>query len=144
MGKFDAIKGLFDEKFKRLTGVRRATFDKMIELLKEQYKRDRVKGGRNRKISVEDILLMTLEYLREYRTYYHVAVNYGVSEGTAYKMVIWTEDTLINNKEFSLPKKKELIENNEVEVILVDAMESPIERPKRNQKKFTQERERNT
>ena len=144
MSKFDTIKDLSDDKFKRLTGIHRKTFDKMIELLKEQYKKDRVKGGRNRKISIEDILLMTLEYLREYRTYYHVAVNYGVSEGTAYKMVIWTEDTLIKSKEFSLPKKKELIEHNEVDVILVDATESPIERPKRNQKKFTQEKRRNT
>ena len=34
------------------------------------------------------------------------------------------------------------MDNNEIEVILVDATESPIERPKRNykQKKFTVER----
>jgi len=49
---------------------------------------------------------------------------------------------LVESREFSLPNKKELMDNNEIEVILVDATESPIERPKRNykQKKFTVER----
>ena len=142
MSKYDSVKDLTDDKFKRLTGIHRKTFDKMIELLEDQYRRDRVKGSRHRKISIQDILLMTLEYLREYRTYYHVSVNYGVSEGSAYKMIIWTENTLIKSKEFSLPKRKELIDNNDIEVILVDATESPIERPKRNyeQKKFTEEK----
>ena len=53
---------------------------------------------------------------------------------------------LVKSKEFSLPKKKELLEdNNEIEVILVDATESPIERPKKyqQQKKFIQVRKRN-
>jgi hypothetical protein len=60
---------------------------------------------------------MALEYLREYRTYYHIAQNYGVSEGTAYKMIIWVENTLIKSKEFSLPKRKELFEeSNDIEV----------------------------
>jgi hypothetical protein len=56
------------------------------------------------------------------------------------------ENVLVKSKEFSLPKKKELINDNEIEVILVDATESPIERPKRNykQKKFTQEKRRGT
>ncbi len=72
---------------------------------------------------------------RAYRTYYHVAVNYGVSDGTAYKMIIWTGNALVKSHEFSLPNKKELMENNEIEVILVDA----TERLKRNykQKKLT-------
>lgn len=145
-GKYDSIKDLSDDKFKRLTGVHPKTFNKMMELLHEQYKKDRTKGGRNRKLCLEDILLMTLEYLREYRTYYHIAVNYGVSEGTAYKMVIWVENTLVKSPEFSLPKRKELIDDNEIEVILVDATESPIERPKRNhkQKKFIAEKRRDT
>ena len=134
MAKFEAIKDLSDDKFKRLTGVYRKTFDKMIEILQVQYKLDRAKGGRNRKLCIEDLLLMTLEYLREYRTYHHVSVNYGVSEGTAYKMIIWTENTLIESKEFSLPKRKKLLDNNEFEVILVDATETPIDRPKRHQK----------
>lgn len=80
MNKYETIKDLPDDKFKRLTGIYRNTFNKMIEILKEQYKKDRAKGGRNRKLAIEDLLLMTLEYLREYRTYCHISQNYGVSE----------------------------------------------------------------
>jgi len=73
---------------------------------------------------------MTLEYLREYRTYYHISQNYNMSESGAYKIIILMANTLIKSKEFSLPKRKELLENNnQIEVILVDATETPIERP---------------
>ncbi len=32
------------------------------------------------KLSIEDQLLATLEYLREYRTYAHIAASYGIAE----------------------------------------------------------------
>lgn len=137
MSKYDKIKNLDEEKFKRLTGVKRETFSKMLEILNKQYKQDRKNGGRHRSITIEDTLLMTLEYLREYRTYYHIAVNYGITESWAYRIIVWTENTLIKSNEFSLPKRKELMESdNEIEVILVDATETPIERPKRKQRKY--------
>jgi hypothetical protein len=139
-------KKLKDEDFKRLTGVKRSTFDKMIEILKEAEVLKKRFGGKPNKLVIEDRLLMTLEYLREYRTYFHVANNYGIRENTCYRNIIWVENVLVKSKEFSLPKKKELIDDNEIEVILVDATESPIERLKRNykQKKFTQEKRRGT
>ncbi|KJV52299.1 DDE superendonuclease family protein [Orientia tsutsugamushi str. Gilliam] len=34
---------------------------------------------------------MALEYLREYRTYFHIGQNYGISESSAYKAVKWVE-----------------------------------------------------
>lgn len=68
MNKYETIKDLPDDKFKRLTDIYRNTLNKMIELLKEQCRKDRIKGGRNRKLVIEDLLLMALEYLREYRT----------------------------------------------------------------------------
>ena len=36
MSKYEQIKDLWEDKFKRLTGIKRTTFEKMIELLKEQ------------------------------------------------------------------------------------------------------------
>lgn len=75
---------------------------------------------------------MTLEYLREYRTYFHLGQSYGLSESACYRNCKWMEDVLIKSKEFSLPGKKSLLKNNaEFEVILIDATESPIERPKK-------------
>ncbi len=75
---------------------------------------------------------MTLAYLREYRTYFHLGQSYGVSEGTCYKTCRWIEDALIQNDTFHLPGKKALLDKDkEYEVVLVDATESPIERPKK-------------
>jgi len=140
-------KDLKDTDFKRLTGIKRTTFNKMIEILIEAERLKKLKGGKPNKLIMEDRLLLTLEYLREYRTYYHIAVSRNINETTVIRVVKWIEDTLIKSKEFSLPKRKELLEeSNEIEVILVDATESPIERPKKyqQQKKFTVERKRST
>ncbi len=76
---------------------------------------------------------MSLEYIREYRTYFHTAKSYGVSKSSAYKTVKWVEDTLIKHPDFALPGRKELVKSDmQFEVILIDATETPIERPKKN------------
>ncbi len=41
------------------------------------------KTGRPSKLSTEDQLLITLEYWREYRTYFHLGNSWGVNESTA-------------------------------------------------------------
>ena len=75
-------------------------------------------------------MLIALEYLRENRTFYHIAASYGVNETTAIRASHWVEDVLSKCKEFKLPSKRKLAESNmEYEVILVDATEIPIERP---------------
>ncbi len=42
----------------------------MISILSQAYRVKKIKGGRKSNLSVEDMLLMTLEYLREYGTYF--------------------------------------------------------------------------
>ncbi|KIC76337.1 hypothetical protein DB42_DW00010, partial [Neochlamydia sp. EPS4] len=61
--KFDKIEKLDDERFRRLTGVKRPTFDKMVQILQEADKAKKIKGGRKYKLSLEDMLLMALEYM---------------------------------------------------------------------------------
>ncbi len=79
---------------------------------------------------------MALEYIREYRTYFHIATSYGVSESVAYKIVRWVEDTLIKDPVFALPGRKALLKSDmEYEVLLIDASETPIERPKKKSEK---------
>jgi transposase len=130
--KYDQIQGLPNEQFRRLTGVKRQTFERMLGILKENDERKKVKGGRKNKLSLENQLLMALEYIREYRTYFHISKSYGVSESTAYKTVRWIEDTLIKHPDFALPGRKALLKSDiEYEVMLVDASETPIERPKK-------------
>lgn len=130
--KYEQIKGLEEEKFRRLTGVKKETFDKMVSILGEAEIKKKAKGGRKNKLRIEDRLLMALEYIREYRTYFHVSQSYGVSESTAYDTIKWIEDTLIKHRDFALPGRKALLKSDiEYEVILIDATETPIERPKK-------------
>lgn len=90
-------------------------------------------------------MLVALEYMREYRTYFHIAQSYGVSESAAYKTVRWVEDTLIKHPDFALPGRKALLKSDvEYELILIDATETPIERPKKDKNIFIQERKKDT
>ena len=130
--KYDQIEEFSDEQFRRLTGVKRSTFKKMIEILREADHKKKTRGGRKSKLSLANRLLMALEYIREYRTYFHIARSYGVSESVAYKIVRWVEDTLIKDPVFALPGHKALLKSDmEHEVLLIDASETPIERPKK-------------
>lgn len=131
--KYDRIQNMNDEGFRRLTGVKHKTFNRMIEILKEADLQKKKRGGRKNKLCIEDQLLLALEYLREYRTYFHIGKSYGISESAAYKTSRWVEDTLIKHPDFALPGRKALEKSDmQYEVILVDASETPIERPKKN------------
>ena len=141
--KWESIKELPSVDFRRLTGVKGTTFAKMVDLLQKVHEKKKLFGGRPNKLCVEEMLLMTLEYLREYRTYFHISKSYGLSESNAYKIIKWVEDTLIKSKIFSLPGRKALLKSDmEHEVILVDASETPIQRPKKNSATFIQEKRR--
>lgn len=133
MAKFEQIKNLSNQQFRRLTGVKRSTFDKMIEILDASEKMQKYRGGRPNTLSMGNRLLMALEYIREYRTFFHSGQSYGISESAAQRNIKWIENVLIKSKEFSLPGKKALLKSdNEFEVVLIDATETPIERPKKN------------
>lgn len=139
--KWKQIGNLPAEGFRRLTGAKRETFNLMVSLLTTALAEKKVLGGRPNKLSIEEMLLMALEYLREYRTYFHISQSYGVSESSAYKTIRWVEDTLIKCKEFNLPGRKALLKSDmEYEIVLVDATETPIERPKKNRNIITQEK----
>ena len=49
----------------------------------------------------------------------------------------------IKDGTFSLPGKKELLKSDtEYEVVLIDATETPVERPQKNKESITQERKK--
>lgn len=131
--KYEIIKEYSNTQFRRITGVKRSTFQKMVEILQRAYAKQRGQRGRRPKLSIEDKLLSALEYLREYRTYAHIAASYGIAESNIYRGIRWVEDTLIQDGTFSLPGRKALLKGDkEYEVVLIDATESPIERPKKS------------
>ena len=107
----------------------------MVEILKKGYASKHQRRGRHQKLSIEDLLLATLEYLREYRTYAHIAASYDIAESNIYRGIRWVEDTLIKDGTFSLLGRKALLKSDvKYEVILVDATETPIECPKETKK----------
>jgi hypothetical protein len=131
--EYQKIKLLKAEKFRRLTGVKRGTFDKMAEVLRNAEVKKRRHGGRPPKFSVEDRLLMTLTYLREYRTFFHISQSYGIDESVCFRIIRWVENTLMQSGLFRLPGKKALVASDHTfEVVLVDATETPVERPKKS------------
>jgi hypothetical protein len=143
--KYEQIKQLEGEKFRRLTGVKVETFAKMIDILTQADCQKKSRGGRKNKLTIEDQLLMSLEYLREYRTYFHIGQSYGISESSAYKAVKWVEETLVKHPDFALPGRKALLKSDmEYEVVLIDATETPIERPKKSKSGIIQAKRKGT
>src|SRR5512146_290932 len=126
--RYETIQHLKDTDFKRLTGVQCETFEEMLKVIEKGW----LNFGRPPKLSRADQLLMTLMYWREYRTEFHIAQSYGVSEATVCRTIRKVEDVLVSSKKFRLPGKKALQPSDTVfEVILVDASEQPVERPKK-------------
>ena len=97
--------------------------------------------GRPPKLIIEDQILMTLMFWREYRTQFHIGETYEVSEATVSRTIRKIEDILTKSGEFTLPGKKVLQDSETViEFIVVDVAEQPIERPKKNKKEATAEK----
>lgn len=144
--KYKKLEKLSDQEFKRATGVKRKTFKMMLLEVNKAKKERRVKSkGRGRKpnLTAADQLLLTLEYLREYRTQFHIGVDYGIDESRVCRISQKIENILINCHQFHLPGKKEFRKTDvEFEIILVDATESPIEHPQKNKRDSTVERKR--
>lgn len=142
------IKNHPEKNFKRLTGVEKKTFKLMVkEVQKHEKKRVKKKGndrGRKFSLCIEDQILMMLMYYREYRTLYHIGETYGLHESNVGKNIDRIETILTKCKKFELPGKEKLSgTNHQYEVIIVDATESPIERPKKNSISIIQGRKRN-
>ena len=123
---YEQIQHRKPEEFLRLTGVRRDTFEAMLGALNEQIR----SFGRPPKLPLCDQLLLTLMYWREYRTLFHIANTYGVSEATASRTVRKVEDALMRSGQFRLPGKKALRPSEIVwQMVVIDATECLIEQP---------------
>lgn len=133
------VNKLSDSQFQRLVGVKRTTFGKMLEAIGVQKQALPHKRGRPSKVTIENQLLIMLMYYREYRTFFHISVTYGISEAQCWRIVRKLEDILIKSELFHLPGKKQLTNTDmDWEVVVIDVGESPIERPKKNSGTITQ------
>ena len=114
------------QDFKRATGVSKALFAEMLLTLEQAKSR----MGRPAKLTLSNQILLTLMYLREYRTQFHIGKTYRVSEPTVCRIVTRVENTLMASGQYTLPSKQALGESRDAyELILVDAAETACERP---------------
>jgi hypothetical protein len=131
---YNTIKDSKRQDFKRLTGVHKETFQTMLDVLNQGIRA----FGRPPKLALADRLLMTLMYWREYPTQFHIATTYGVSEATVCRTLTKVEKVLMQSGKFRLPGKKALLDPDKpLEVVVIDATECPVERPKKNSESTT-------
>lgn len=122
---YEKVKHLKPSEFKRFCGIQQQTFDQMSSILRKAEAQK--SPGRPSKFSIEDQLLMSLEYWREYRTYFHIAQTWGVNESTVYRIIRKVEDELMKSGTFSLAGKKHLFNlENALKTVVVDVTESPF------------------
>ena len=117
---------LNSENFKLLIGVKKSTFQLMLEHLNAAYRAQHQKGGRTRRLSMEDQLIMTLRYLRYYPTQRLLAFDFGVGVATVNATITWVEDTLRASGSFNLDHLEAPSAS-----VAIDVTESPIQRPQK-------------
>ena len=140
--RYDKAKNLKDQDFKRFFGVKKETYETMCEVVKEVMSQE--KRGRNSDLSIQDQVLLTLSYWREYRTMFHLGQDYGIHESNVSRTIQKIEDILIKSKKFSLPSKRRLLEENDLNYTIVDVTEMLIERPKKNKEGIIREKRSGT
>ena len=143
--EWQSVKKLKDKDFRRMVGVKRNTFEQMLLAIREYevLHRKHLKRGRPPKLPVENKLLMMLMYYREYRTFFHTAGSYGISEGQCFRIIVKLENILIQSGLFKLPGKKALLPSqHDWEVVLIDVSESNVERPKKTAALLLREKEK--
>lgn len=139
---YEDVKNLKPGDFKRLCGVTKETFAAMRQIVSEHKRATR--RGRKSNLAIENQLLLTLSFWREYRTLFHLGRDWGLHESNVSRLVRRIEDILIKSGKFSLPGKKRLLEGDSLKYTITDVTEREIERPKKNKSDFIRARKSGT
>jgi len=136
------IARLKPEEYQSILGVKKPTFEKMLELLEAKHA-EKKKRGRPEKVSILDRLVIALDYWHDYRPMRRIAFDYDISKSLVQSYIVWVEDILIKSGEFALPSKRVLGQESDIETVIVDVTEHEIERPKKKSKEvvFGEEKE---
>lgn len=98
----------------------------MLDCLNSAYQEQHRKGGRPRRLSMEDQLIMTLRYLRYYPTQRLLAFDFGVRCGNCQWDHYMGRDTFRSSGLFDLDHLEA-----PSATVAIDVTESPIQRPKK-------------
>ena len=112
MNNVERIAKIQTSRYKEIFGVEKFVFDRLLRLLEiaDAYQR-KSNAGRKSQLSVLDKLVITLMYWREYRTYRHIAFDYGVGKSTIGEAILWVENTIIASGLCNLKSARELRDN---------------------------------
>ena len=139
--RWNSAQELNEAQFRRLTGVKRAVFRIMVEVLSRQRQLSRKRNsGRKPLLCIEDQLLLLLGYYREYRTQLALAADFGLSESRCSTLLREVESLLLKDQRFHLQGKKALLVHSDGtadgpemdDTVIIDVSESPVERPKKS------------
>lgn len=75
---------------------------KVIDILENEFKKMHSKGGRKPKLSIEDKLNATIDYLEDNKTFLELANKYNIHESNMYESIIWVIKTLEDKKVLSI------------------------------------------
>jgi hypothetical protein len=129
------IANLPESKYHVVFGVCKPTFDAILAILERAYEEMRKKGGRSRKLSVLDMLVVWFAYYHDYRTMENIAFDYLCHKQRICEAVAWVELAIIRDGMFALPSKRELVKaGTDLIIAIVDATECETERPQKNRK----------
>ena len=111
---YEHIKSLSPTHFKRYCGLKPETFNRICHFIRAERQRTQKKPGRPPKLSIEDQRLLMLEYWREYRTQFHIAKSWNLSEPTVCRIITKIENILKRSPDFALLGKKALRESENI------------------------------
>ena len=100
---YEDLKKLRPVEFKRYCGVKPKTFERMVAVVGGHQEKRRRKSGRPPNLSLADQILLTLEYWREYRTFFHLGRSWGLHESSICRIVQRVETILTTSKAFLCP-----------------------------------------
>ena len=102
----------------------------MVDVL-EKAESLKKKSGRPHTLAIEDQLLLTLNYLRNYSTQLELAAYYHITESNVNRTIKKVEDALMRSRRFTLPKRSLTTTDERFNWVIVDATECSIEKKKK-------------
>lgn len=125
------------QTFRRLFGIKVEDFEKILQkaspLWEKKVLKQYQRPGRPYKLALPDMILALLLYYRSYVTQEFIGYLFGVDDSQVCRFIKRLEPILAHVVAISKRKK---LSKEEVESLIIDATEQPIERPKKKQKPY--------
>jgi hypothetical protein len=146
MNPFEKYNKQNRDNFVRTVGLPREKFRALVEQIRAafQVQKDHnplKKRGLKSKLSLENQVLLTLLYLRDYPTFIQLGLQFGISESYAHKIYHKISALLVRILHV---KSRQALFENPIGTLVVDVTEQPIERPQQGQKAYFSGKKKDT